>query len=103
MRPRRKLTEEQARHLVTTSGALAALQSHPSWENLKGEIGVKEEKCRRVIMAMAMNPNKPVDQRQIDYLRGFIGGMHYIVAVPESAESTLENYLKEQGISEGSA
>jgi len=102
MRPRRRLSEAQARNLMTTQSALTALGQHPSWPDLQQVVADKEQTIRKVIVAQALGPN-PVDQRQADYLRGFVHGMRWFLAVPDQAEATLERFLKQQGIStEGS-
>ena len=103
MRPRRRLSEAEARNLMTTQSALTALSQHPSWPDMVQVVADKEQTIRRIIVAQALRPT-PLDQRQIDYLRGFVHGMRWFLAVPDQAETTLERLFKEQGIStEGSS
>jgi|SRR5262252_5832982 len=96
----RNLTEEQRHRLVTRGGALAALSQHPSWPDFVEELKAKEERLKRVIVVKVMS-KLPVDQREIDFMRGFIAGMQYIATVPENAEARLESYLKEHGVDAG--
>ena len=98
MRPRRRLSEVEQRNLITRQGSLSALAQHPSWPDLRDEIDRKQARIERVLVANALGA-KPLDQRQVDYLRGFIHGMRWFAAVPEQAEGALEAYLKKQGIS----
>jgi hypothetical protein len=98
VRPRRRPpTEEQRRKLTTTGGALAALSQHPSWPDLVAEIEAKKERIERSQLRKTMSI-LPVDQREIDFSRGFIAGMQYMAMIPQNAESRLEAYLKEFGI-----
>jgi hypothetical protein len=97
MRPRRRvLSPEAQRELVTRGGSLAALSQHPSWPDLEDEINKKIERLRKRALATSLS-QAPVNQRELDYVRGFIDGMTYLVAVPNLAESRLEHYLKERG------
>lgn len=100
MRPRtqrRRHDPKTQRQLIARGGALAALAQHPSWGELEAEVGRKEERLRKVLLAQVLG-NAPVSQRNIDYVRGFIGGMNWLIAQPSSAENTLEAYLREQGV-----
>ncbi|HET6315975.1 MAG TPA: hypothetical protein VFG86_05935 [Chloroflexota bacterium] len=92
------MNEAARRTLMTRGGALAALSQHPSWAQLEDEVGRKQQKIERHFIARAMRMNEPIDQREADYLRGFIHGMRWLVAVPTHAESSLERFLKQQGV-----
>jgi hypothetical protein len=107
VRPRRKPsgkppTEEQKQRLLRQAGALAALTKHPSWPEIEVAVDVKEEKFRARLLAMAFSP-LPVNQREIDYMNGYIHGMRWFLEVPENAESRLETYLQEYAQAEGAA
>ena len=98
MRPRRiRLTDEQRRKLTIRGGALAVLSKHPSWPDLKDEIQAKKDRLERSVLAKTLSPH-PIDQRHIDFVRGFIAGMEYLLLIPENAEARLEAYLKEYGV-----
>jgi hypothetical protein len=104
MRPRRKPpTEEQRQRLMLVGGALAALSQHPSWPTLEDAVNEKEEKLRARLLATAFGSPLPINQREVDYMRGYIHGMRWFLAVPENAEARLENYLQEYGQVEGAA
>lgn len=91
------MSELEQRQLVTRGGALSALSQHPSWAELEAEVGRKRARLERHVLAQALSAGG-FSQREADYLRGFISGIEWLVAVPTRAESTLERYLKEQGI-----
>ena len=94
---RRAPTEQEQRNLLARRGALSALAHHPSWNDLKDEVDHKQARIERIIVAKALGA-KALDQRDIDYMRGFIHGMRYFTAVPEQAEGALERFLKKQGV-----
>lgn len=93
-RPR---TPEQENILRARQAALTALSSHPSWPELEAETERRLRQIEKAIMATAMGGGqaaKPLDQRQVDYLRGFANGMRWIRTVPTSAEASLEAFLQ---------
>jgi hypothetical protein len=98
MRARRHLSPEDQRALITRGGSLATLSQHPSWPDLEDEVRRKEERLQKHILAKCMSPVAPINQREVDYIRGFINGMNWLVMVPTNAESRLETYLKEHGV-----
>jgi hypothetical protein len=84
--------------LMRQQAALTALTKHPSWETLLEVVDEKQERMERALLARIIGSKKPVDQGQVDRIRGFIAGMRYFIAVPEVAENRLVHYLREQGI-----
>src|SRR5215471_20530937 len=98
------MSEQTARRLTITSGNLAALAKHPSWPDLETAVEEKRQRIHRSMLVEALYLSTsaklvpPADQRKLDWARGFIAGMEYVVAVPTNAESSLERTLKEQGI-----
>jgi hypothetical protein len=99
----RKPSQEQARQLLLTSSALAAISKHPSWPDLVDEINAKQERIRAHVLTTTMSP-APVTQRVVDYWRGFNDGMQYLLKIPTGAEHRLEDYLKRNSVElEGAA
>jgi len=94
---RRRLSDDDQRRLISRGGALAALSQHPSWPDLVEEIQAKRQRLERVQLTKALS-KAPVDQRELDFVRGFIAGMEYLVEVPSNAEARLESFLKEHGV-----
>jgi len=94
------LNREQQNLLNRRASALAALSKHPSWPELEDEVERKIEKLRKVATAIALN-EQGADQRKLDAIRGTIGALNWLVGVPKNAESTLERYLREQGLEAG--
>ena len=76
---------------------LSKLKDHPSWEVLRSEFEAKRlkymDRLAARLMRGGLNAN-PLDQREIDYQRGFFDGAQWILDNPEFAESSLENALK---------
>jgi hypothetical protein len=92
---RRRLTEEQQRELTLRQGELTALAQHPSWPVLEAEIEKRVRTFEREITAFVMgNPfGLPLERQH--FIRGFIKGMRYVLAVPAGAEESLNKYLRE--------
>lgn len=95
---RRRLTEAEQRQLLLRQGALTALTKHPSWPDLLAELEKKRERIEKITLAKTLRSRDEIDARDIYYLRGFLGGIDYMVEVCEGAETALENYLKTQGV-----
>lgn len=76
---------------------LAKLADHPSWPVLKGEMarvrGVYQARLARRLTTGGINAS-PLDQREIDYQRGFFAGAQWILDNPEMAEATLAKALE---------
>lgn len=98
--PRRRMSEAARRELMTRQGDLTALAKHPSWPILEGEVERKRARLEKYLLAKLLGsmPTTAINEHEVDYLRGFIQGMTWLVAVPTHAEVTLERFLKAQGI-----
>lgn len=94
----RRLTDEDRRLLVQRQANLTALTKHPSWPELEAEVERKQTRLEKHILARTLGSTAAFEQREIDYLRGFVNGMKWLVAVPVSAENSLERYLERQGL-----
>jgi len=98
--PRRRfsrLSEAEQRKLTVQAGNLSALGKHPSWPDYEQAAEQKVHKIERQQLTM-LRGGKAIDQRQIDYMTGFIHGMRYMTRVPYDAEETIERILKARGI-----
>jgi len=94
-RPRRRLSDQARRELLTRQGNLTALSRHPNWPDMEAEIERKAQRIEKHLLARFAQ-RAPIDQREIDYLRGFTDGMRWMGLVPVRAESSLERFLQEQ-------
>lgn len=95
-RPRR-LTEQERRNLTVRQGELSALAQHPSWPVLEAEVGRRREVFERELVARIFG-GQSVDQERQSFLRGFVKGMQYVLAVPAGAEARLDEYLRRQEV-----
>lgn len=80
------------------AASLRKLKDHPSWITLREEWDAqkKQHMERLATQLLAGGPTgPPVNQREIDYRRGFIHGAELILNNPDKIESTLEA-LREQ-------
>jgi hypothetical protein len=78
--------------------ALAALQTHPSWPEFLDNARDEQETLERRILMMALSGGEtgiPFNQRQVDYMRGFVNGMRWLTREPGKAERSLEKYLQQ--------
>jgi len=66
---------------------------------MEKEIELKIGRLKRTAMNLALVP-EGADQRALDTVRGTIAALHWMKGVPQSAEHTLERFLKQQGIEE---
>ena len=87
---------DQIRVLGDRAQQLSKLTEHPSWATLKEELGRVREmyqtKLSRKLTTGGINA-PPLDQREIDYQRGFFAGAKWILDNPDLAESTLQTAL----------
>lgn len=102
-RRRSRLTEIERRNLTVRDGTLQELATHPSWPELEAHVERKRTDFERRLLAHVLHPTAPVDQRQVDYVHGFIDGMQWLVTVPIAAEHRLERTLKERGMTGGAS
>ena len=83
---------------------LSKLLEHPSWQTLVVECN---EAIQRGIsrtaqeMLVGREISEPIDQRKIDYRRGFIRGVEEVLKSPENAILLLEEELKKEQAANG--
>lgn len=98
MRPRRRPADpELERQRAAVHAEMVALGMHGSWPVLQQEVIREKSRIERAVINMALNP-AGLDQRRIDFLRGFVRGMEWIATLPDDSERSLERYLAEQGV-----
>jgi len=92
------MSEHDRALLAQRQANLTALSRHPAWPELEAEVQRKITRLEKHVLARTMGSPQEFTQREIDYLRGFVNGMRWLVAVPVSAENSLERYLQQQGV-----
>lgn len=90
-------TAEERNALSRRAGTLAAFTKHPSWPEFELVIQAKIEKLRKTAATLALQ-DQGADQRKLDQIRGTIAALRWFIGVPANAQSTLEAFLREQGL-----
>lgn len=92
-----QLVPEEIKLLGDRAQSLSKLVDHPSWQTLRDELSrVKEAymgRLARKLLAGGISAT-PVDQRELDYQRGFFSGAEWILKNPEQAESSFAQALE---------
>lgn len=94
------LRSPKVRELGDSVRELSKLVEHPSWPVLRAEFEKRKDayvsKIARGLTAGGIDA-KPIDQREIDYTRGFIRGAQAVLDTPDNALKALEEALREEG------
>lgn len=83
---RRQMTARALRHRAEQFAQLASFEPY---KELLLELGRKEKRMRDLLLGRLM-AGEEINQRQLDYDRGFVDGMKYVPTVTAAAERTLE-------------
>jgi len=89
--------ERDTRLLIQRADRLSSVVNTPGWQELEAEVERKVERLRKTASIYALSPDG-ADQRKLDTIRGTIAALRWFVGVPHKAQSTLEEFLREQGI-----
>jgi hypothetical protein len=94
-----KLQERERKLLELGERAqeLGKLTEHPSWPVLREEFARKRARTEKALFSQFMSggaETKAVNQRYLDYWRGFFEGCEWLLSNPEMAETTLETALR---------
>lgn len=95
MRPRRQLSESERRDLLVRQGELTALAQHPSWPVLEAVLTDRREIFERELLVKLIGGDGIPLERQA-FIRGFVKGMSYVLAIPTGAEARLAEVLREE-------
>lgn len=91
------LVPEEIKTLGDRAQSLSKLVDHPAWQTLREELDrVREQytgRLARKLMKGGISAT-PLDQRELDYQRGFFSGAEWILANPEQAESSFKQALE---------
>lgn len=92
-----RLPSDEVRVKGDLARELSKLRDHPSWETLRSEYEKvrreEEERLLRKLTASGINA-APIDQREIDYRRGFWAGAQWLLDNPDLADAALAAALK---------
>lgn len=95
-----RLRPAALRDAADTARELAKLKDHPSWEVLRSEFEARKrrylDKIARQLAAGGIDAD-PLNQREIDYQRGFLRGAQAVLDSPENAIEHLERVLRKEG------
>lgn len=86
---KRLAEEENDRILHHRASLFVEVGKHPGFAELVAESDRKRARMAEQFKRLYLDGEMRVDQRQVDYDRGYRDGMRYIVAVVAAAESTL--------------
>ena len=95
MPPRRRLTEEERRALTLRQGELTALAHPPSWPVLEAVLDERREVFERELLVKMLGGEGIPLERQA-FIRGFVKGMVYVLAIPTGAEARLSEVIREE-------
>jgi hypothetical protein len=88
-----KIDPDKERQLRQRQEKLTALANHPSWPTLKESFEAKKNSHLNMIAAELLGED-PINQRQLDWIRGYWQGCSWLLANPGMAEHSLEAALK---------
>jgi hypothetical protein len=72
----------------------AALHASPAWVALEGHIKDVTEGLVQRIAAFILKSDKPVDQRDLDRLRGYVEGMRAVAALPSKIDGAFDKQVE---------
>ena len=75
--------------LETEPEMVVALERNRGWLALLHHIGERRARKEKVLLAAVMRADEPVDQREIDYLRGYFDALDWMAKLPERMRTKL--------------
>lgn len=92
-----KLRSDVLRTVGDRARELDKLKEHPSWETLRNEFELLRQayttKLARQLLKGGLKA-EALNQRELDYQRGFLAGAEWILELPEFAVNALEAALR---------
>lgn len=92
-----KLRSDVLRTVGDRARELEKLQDHPSWDTLKNEFELLRKayttKLARQLLRGGLKA-EALNQRELDYQRGFLAGAEWILELPEFAIDALDKALR---------
>ena len=93
----RQPSPEKVQALSERQVKLTDLTKAPGWKILSAGVEAKKALYEKNLLARhlsAVPTAEPVNQRDLDYWRGYFAGQRDLISSPEKAEKTLEVTLK---------
>jgi hypothetical protein len=84
--------EEKIRALREQAAVLTSLKKHAAWP-LLNEIFEGKKKTHLAMVAAQLMGEDPINQRQLDWIRGYWQGCSWLLANPDMADPTLKRSL----------
>lgn len=85
--------------LETDQAQVANLSKNRAWLSLKMHLFAKREKEKeRLTRALFRRNAEPVDQREIDYARGMIDTIEWVLTLPERTAADMERKRERAGV-----
>jgi hypothetical protein len=81
--------DPRVRQTIRDAHLYDSLKQHEGWKRLAEKVRADRERFLAKI-ARRLMAGEPVDQREIDYHRGFYQGAEWVIGHPEEAEASLE-------------
>lgn len=91
---------QRVRDLGDVARDLGKLTEHPSWPALRKQVERRvksyQDRLARQLTSGGITA-RPLNQREIDYIRGFITGAQAVLDTPENAMKALDQALRKEG------
>src|SRR5262245_25330735 len=91
---RRRRSPEEQRELLLRKGELAALANHPAWPVLESVVDEQRQTYLAEMAHKIMTESLTLDPERQAFIRGFMKGAMFVLAVPTGNEASLERELR---------
>lgn len=81
--------EEVERDLETEPHLVVALERNRGWLALQYHIAQRRQGRERVLVHAILRSQEPVDQRRVDYERGYMDALAWMTGLPEKMKARL--------------
>lgn len=82
--------EEIELGLETDPHLVYALERNRGWLALRGHLEGRRAVYERQLMAAVFTRGEPIDQRRVDYLRGYFDAIEWMTSLPERMRRKLK-------------
>lgn len=95
-----ELTNRKTVKLADQAREMAKLTEHPAWPALRQAFAEARAQAERKLVSEMMRGGEgaaPLDQRKVDYRRGFLRGCQAVLDHPELAIQAYESAMEKEG------